>query len=393
MKILSVVGARPNFMKIAPFVAAINQHNATRSDAPLKHVLVHSGQHYDPTLSARFFDELGIPAPDHHLNVGSGSHAYQIGTTMIGFERVLLEERPDWVVVVGDVNAACACSITAKKHSFRVAHIEAGLRSGDWAMPEETNRVVADRLANLLFTTCRFADENLAREGVPPSMVERVGNIMIDTLEAQRTDALSRSVHQVIKTNRSAEFPAVSPALFEAEGFGVITLHRPSNVDDQQTLTRNLELIEEFAAELPFIFPVHPRTVGRFKEFGLWSRLVANPRTVVVEPLGYVDLLSLTLKARIVLTDSGGIQEEACVAGTPCLTLRANTERPATLAQHGGTNQLVGTNPEKLRQYFREALRQARSPFRPPLWDGHTAQRILRRLINESDLVPEKRTP
>ena len=189
MKLLSVVGARPNFMKIAPLVAEVAEHNRQHPDAPVQHVLVHSGQHYDPMLSSDFFEELGIPSPDYHLDVGSGSHAYQVGMTMIGFEKVLLEEKPDWVIVVGDVNATCACSLTAKKHQFRVAHIEAGLRSNDWSMPEEINRVVTDRLSDLLFTTCRFADANLTLEGVVPEKIARVGNIMIDTLESQRAQA------------------------------------------------------------------------------------------------------------------------------------------------------------------------------------------------------------
>jgi UDP-N-acetylglucosamine 2-epimerase (non-hydrolysing) len=250
-------------------------------------------------------------------------------------------------------------------------------------MPEEINRVVADRLADLLFTTCRFADENLAREGVPASMVERVGNIMIDTLEAHRAHATSRTVGQVVSANRAAELPALAVDLSGPEGFGVLTLHRPSNVDDPAALGRTLAVIEEFAARLPLVFPVHPRTVERFREFGLWARLVAHPRITVVEPLGYVDLLSLTLTARVVLTDSGGIQEEACVAGTPCLTLRANTERPTTLVEHGGTNQLVGTDPEHVREAFALALQQPRRPYRPPMWDGHTAERVLARLLAE----------
>jgi UDP-N-acetylglucosamine 2-epimerase (non-hydrolysing) len=383
MKILSVVGARPNFMKIAPFVKAVADHNAARPDAPVRHVLVHSGQHYDPTLSERFFDELGIPAPDHHLNVGSGSHAHQVGMTMIGFEKVLLEEAPDWVVVVGDVNAACACALTAKKHWFRVAHIEAGLRSGDWSMPEETNRVVADRLSDLLFTTCRFADENLAREGVPLSQTQQVGNIMIDTLEAQRAKAAARRPEDVVRANRGAALPPLPSPLFGDEGFAVLTLHRPSNVDEAATLTRNVELIEEFSGRLPIVFPAHPRTIGRLKEFGLWPRLENSARIIVVDPLGYGDLLALTMSARVVLTDSGGIQEECCVVGTPCLTLRANTERPATLAEHGGTNHLVGTEPTALREAFEMALKQPRTPYRPPQWDGHTAGRILERLLKE----------
>ena len=383
MKILSVVGARPNFMKIAPFAAAIDAHNARQPTEQVHHVLVHSGQHYDPTLSERFFLELGIPTPNHHLNVGSGSHAYQLGTTMIGFERVLLEEAPDWVVVVGDVNAACACALTAKKHEFRVAHIEAGLRSGDWSMPEETNRVVADRLSDLLFTTCRFADANLAREGVPRKLIETVGNIMIDTLESKRASALEHRPLDVVRANRTDGLPSPEIDLEGSRGFGVLTLHRPSNVDDPASLARLMELMFEFSAELPIVFPVHPRTAGRLVENGLWQRIESSNRVIAVKPLGYVDLLSLTLSARVVLTDSGGIQEECSVVGTPCLTLRTTTERPATLVEHGGTNHLVGTDPKQIRAQFNVALRSPRSPSRPPLWDGQTAPRILERILSE----------
>jgi UDP-N-acetylglucosamine 2-epimerase (non-hydrolysing) len=381
MKILSVVGARPNFMKIAPFVAAVSKHNDAQPQRRVEHVLVHSGQHYDPTLSERFFQELDIPPPQHHLNVGSGSHAYQLGTTMIKFEEVLLAERPDWVVVVGDVNAACACALTARKHLFKVAHIEAGLRSHDWEMPEETNRVVADRVSNLLFTTCRFADANLAREGFAAEQVAMVGNIMIDTLEAQRARAQGRNLDEIVGANtlEAAGEPPVS--LYDDAGFGVLTLHRPSNVDDAATLGRNLELVVELSQRLPIVFPVHPRTLDRFKQFGLWPRLAASRRLLAVKPLGYVDLLALTMSARLFLTDSGGIQEECCVLGTPCLTLRPNTERPATLAENGGTNHLIGSDPQRVREAFDCLLGTARSPHRPPCWDGQTAERILERLL------------
>ena len=381
MKLLSVVGARPNFMKIAPLVAAVGRNNGTRGANAVKHVLVHSGQHYDPALSTRFFAELGIPDPDYHLEVGSGSHAYQVGQTMIEFEKVLLAEAPDWVIVVGDVNATCACSITAKKHQFRVAHIEAGLRSNDWAMPEEINRVVTDRLSDLLFTTCRFANENLAAEGVAPERIVMVGNIMIDTLTTQRIKAAAHDPNDILRANRPAGLPVPDGVTLEREGFGVLTLHRPSNVDDPATLRRNLDLIFELAQRLPIVFPVHPRTMGRFKDFGLWDSLAASRRVLVVEPVGYLDMLALTMNARMVLTDSGGIQEECCIVGTPCLTLRANTERPATLAENGGTNHLVGTDPDRVRAAFAAALETARHPFHPPLWDGHTADRILAELL------------
>ncbi len=381
MKLLSIVGARPNFMKIAPLAAAVATHNRQSPGAPVQHVLVHSGQHYDPTLSSRFFEELGIPDPDYHLDVGSGSHAYQVGMTMIGFEKVLLKEQPDWVIVVGDVNAACACSLTAKKHQFRVVHIEAGLRSNDWSMPEEINRVVTDRVSDLLFTTCKFANANLALEAVAPERVALVGNIMIDTLEAHRAKAASRDRQEILRANRPSDMQSFPHLPLVPDGFGVLTLHRPSNVDELATLSQNVELIRQLAERLPIVFPVHPRTMGRLKEFGLWSRLVSSSGVLIVEPLGYIDLLTLTMSARLFLTDSGGIQEECCVLGTPCLTLRVNTERPATLAEHGGTNFLVGTDPERIKEAFDRALSIRRSPSRPPLWDGHTATRILARLL------------
>ena len=380
MKLLSVVGARPNFMKIAPLAAAVAAHNARDPARPIKHVLVHSGQHYDPSLSSRFFDELGIPPPDHHLEVGSGTHAYQVGTTMIEFERVLLAEQPDWVVVVGDVNATCACSLTAKKHQFKVAHIEAGLRSNDWSMPEEVNRVVTDRLSDLLFTTCRFADSNLAAEGVAPEKVARVGNIMIDTLEQQRKLAAAGNPGAIADANRLDVGSARPPASFE-NGYAVLTLHRPSNVDSADVLHRNVDLILKLSKQLPFLFPVHPRTLGRLKEFGCWEKMTSNSNMHLLHPLGYLDMLSLTMHARAVLTDSGGIQEECCVAGTPCLTLRENTERPATLVENGGTNHLVGTEPSAVERAFELALKEQRSERRPELWDGKTAERILVRLL------------
>lgn len=374
-------------MKIAPLAVAVRDHNMKWPHKPVQHVLVHSGQHYDPALSSRFFQELGIPDPDYHLEVGSGSHAYQVGTTMIAFETVLLKEKPDWVIVVGDVNATCACALTAKKHQFRVAHVEAGLRSNDWAMPEEVNRVVTDRLSDLLFTTCKFANANLAGEGVAAEKIKLVGNIMIDTLESQRLLAADRDPEQILRDNRPADLPLPTDFRLDKNGFAVLTLHRPSNVDDPVTLSRNLELILELGEELPIIFPVHPRTAGRFKEYGLWQRLTSGSRIIVVEPLGYLDLLALTSVARVVLTDSGGIQEECCIVGTPCLTLRANTERPVTLAENGGTNHLVGTDPARVKEVFHRVLGQARHPHRPSLWDGNTARRILEWLVAET-VVP-----
>jgi UDP-N-acetylglucosamine 2-epimerase (non-hydrolysing) len=388
MKVLSVVGARPNFMKIAPFIRAVERNNASGS-LHIEHVLVHTGQHFDSNMSDTFFSNLKIPVPDHHLGIGSGSHAYQVGQTMIEFEKVLLEERPDWVVVVGDVNATCACSLTAKKHQVLVAHIEAGLRSHDWAMPEEINRVVTDRLSDLLFTTCRFADENLRKEGVPDERIARVGNVMIDTLEHMRGQSGDRIPMDIVRENTfagdgargSTEHVAWTSEMNENE-YGVLTLHRPSNVDDPQTLARLTAMVKEIAQDLPLVFPLHPRTMDRLKSFGLWEDVRSDSNIMLTQPLGYIDMLALNMKARMVLTDSGGVQEECCVLGTPCITLRWNTERPVTLVDHGGTNRLVGNDPYQVLRAFGEAMTTPRRPARPEMWDGNTADRIVSCLVS-----------
>jgi UDP-N-acetylglucosamine 2-epimerase (non-hydrolysing) len=372
MKLLSVVGARPNFMKIAPFVRAMR-------GKPVEHLLVHTGQHYAPDMSDVFFDELGIPQPTVNLEVGSGSHAYQLGQTMITFEPVLLEAKPDWVIVVGDVNATAACSITARKHGIAVAHIEAGLRSRDWTMPEEINRVVTDRLSNLLFTTDHLADENLRREGVDEKSICRVGNIMIDTLEFERDRAAALDPQRILAANAIAspeKIPALTP-----DRYAIVTLHRPSNVDATARLAPLVELLAEISRSLTVIFAVHPRTRARLTEFGLWDPLCNYPNVCLTTPLSYREMLRLNMDARLALTDSGGIQEECTVLGTHCLTLRANTERPITLADHGGTNHLVGAQPEQIRNMFQTVRNMPRRPSRPPLWDGHTAERILTRLL------------
>jgi UDP-N-acetylglucosamine 2-epimerase (non-hydrolysing) len=370
LKLMSIVGARPNFMKIAPFVRAIRQHNAAHPGQPVEHVLVHTGQHYDPSMSDAFFLELDLPAPTVNLGVGSGSPAYQIGQTMIEFEKPLLAHRPDWVVVVGDVNATAACAMVARKYQVRVAHIEAGLRSNDWSMPEEINRVVTDRLSNLLFTTDRFADENLRREGVLPATVCRVGNIMIDTLEHERRAAGALVLHDIVD------------ALLEPDRYGVVTLHRPSNVDAIGPLTALVKVLREIAQTLPLVFPVHPRTRARLMEFNLWEQLSRDPQIVLTEPLTYREMLRLNMDAKVCLTDSGGLQEECTVLGTHCLTLRNNTERPITLRENGGTNLLVGSDPAAILKAFHETLPLPRHSARPEFWDGHTAERILTYLVS-----------
>ena len=370
MKIISVVGARPNFMKIAPFCKALAAY------PEIKHVLVHTGQHYDVRMSDSFFTDLEIPEPDIHLNIGSGSHAEQVGRTMIEFEKVIKAEQPDWIVVVGDVNATCACSIAAKKEHIRLAHIEAGLRSGDIDMPEEVNRLVTDRLADLLLTPDRISCANLKSEGISDERIAFVGNIMIDTLEAQYAKAASRSVAEIVGREllESCELPELSD-----NNFAVMTMHRPSNVDQIKTLNSLVDfLTDEVAEDMPLLWPIHPRTRKQLETFGLWEKARAN--IILLNPLGYHDMLRLNMGAKVMLTDSGGLQEECCVLGTPCLTMRRNTERPVTLKEHGGASQLVGNNVEKIRDAYREILNSQRNPWRPELWDGHTAERIVKKI-------------
>ncbi len=383
MKILSVVGARPNFMKIAPLSAAIQKHNTGHPDRPIEHILVHTGQHYDVRMSDAFFNELGIPMPDINLEIGSGSHAEQVGLTMIAFEKVLREHKPDWVVVVGDVNATLACSVTAKKENIKCCHIEAGLRSRDMSMPEEINRLVTDRLSDLLLTPDRISVENLRNEGVPGEKIRFVGNIMIDTLEANRDKASSIDIHQLLAENKLEESKQ-NNHLDESKAFAVMTLHRPSNVDKTEVLTPLLGFLTgEVASTMPLIWPIHPRTAKQLKTFGLWDSVLANPNIYLLHPLGYHSMLKLNMGARIMLTDSGGLQEECCILGTPCLTLRWNTERPVTLREHGGASVLVGNNVDRIRKEFRHTLSNEGLPARPELWDGHTAERIVELFATE----------
>lgn len=385
MKIISVVGARPNFMKIAPFLRAIQEHNAADRSPFFEHLLVHSGQHYDDRMSQAFFDELSIPQADINLGVGSGSHAEQVGRTMIEFEKVLREHRPDWVVVVGDVNATCACSITAKKEVIRLAHIEAGLRSGDMTMPEEINRLVTDRLADILFTPDRISGDNLRDEGVPESRISFVGNIMIDTLEQQREHAARLKIDDILQANLLiADHRANLGGVVEGK-LAIVTLHRPSNVDHVEVLKPLVEFfLDEVTSDLTLIWPLHPRARRQLESFGLWERVVQSPNLILLHPLGYHHMLKLNMSARVMLTDSGGLQEECCVLGTSCLTLRFNTERPITLQEHGGASILVGSDIKRIRSAYRRALTQPRIVARPELWDGHTAERIVQTLARAS---------
>ena len=381
MKIVSVVGARPNFMKVAPLCRALKAY------PQVEHVLVHTGQHYDVRMSEQFFKELDIPNPDINLGIGSGSHAEQVGKTMIAFEKVVREEKPDWVVVLGDVNATIACSITAKKERVRCAHVEAGLRSRDMDMPEEINRLVTDRLSDLLFTPDRISDANLRAEGVPEERIKFVGNIMIDTLEREREKAAALDINKTVRENLIEDGgDLAAKGEIKDRGYVAMTMHRPSNVDQRETLVPAMRFfLDEVAKDYPIVWAIHPRAQKMLKEFGLWDEVVAHPNMILVNPLGYHAMLRLNMGAKLFMTDSGGLQEECCVLGTPCLTMRWNTERPITLAEHGGASRLVGNDVGKIRAAYQEALSTDRKPSRPELWDGHTAERIAQILVTAQE--------
>ncbi|CDH46810.1 non-hydrolyzing UDP-N-acetylglucosamine 2-epimerase [Candidatus Contendibacter odensensis] len=368
-KILCVVGARPNFMKIAPIMAALRQPSV-----PLAARLVHTGQHYDVAMNQQFFQQLGIPTPDVDLEVGSASHAVQTAEIMKRFEPVVDAEQPAAVLVVGDVNSTIACALVAAKKGIRVIHVEAGLRSYDRTMPEEINRVLTDQISDLLFITERAALAHLTREGIESARVHFVGNVMIDTLRASLPRA-TPPAQTLATVPHAAEF------LNESCGYGVLTLHRPSNVDDPVALAGLLTALSELSTEVPLVFPVHPRTRGMIEKAGL-SALLDSPRCCCLPPLGYLEMLGLMQRARLVLTDSGGIQEETTALGVPCLTLRENTERPITVTE--GTNTVVGIDPERILAAAREVLTGGGKAGRiPECWDGHAAERITAVLVNE----------
>ena len=346
MHVLHVVGARPNFMKAAPVLRALGDVGG------IKQTLVHTGQHYDANMSDVFLSQLEMPKPDVNLAVGSGSHVLQTAEIMTRFEPVVLERRPDVVLVYGDVNSTIAAALVCAKSGVRVGHVEAGLRSFDWTMPEEINRVVTDRLADLLFTPSEDADANLEREGIPAGKIRRVGNVMIDSLV--------RLLPMAAKVPRNG-FP---------ERYALVTLHRPSNVDDRESLKNILQSLVGISESLDVIFPVHPRTRQRIAEFGR-----TTGKLHLSEPLPYIEFLALQSHAAVVITDSGGIQEETTYLGVPCLTLRNNTERPVTVSV--GTNVLVGRDREKLRAELAKIVAgNARKGAVPPLWDGHAGERI-----------------
>jgi len=364
LKLLIIAGARPNFMKVAPLIKAAEAHNRARGQGGpiLDCRLIHTGQHYDEKMSEVFFEELGIPAPEINLGVGSGSHAIQTANIMTKFEPVCLEQKPDWVVVVGDVNSTLGCTLVCSKLGIKVAHVEAGLRSFDRTMPEEVNRIVTDALADLLLTPSRDADENLHKEGVDASRIELVGNVMIDAVVANLQKArASRILTKVGVTSKN---------------FVYVTLHRPSNVDDRDSLSSIMEKLKRLSAQIMVVFPIHPRTRKMCQNFEI--DLDDEPGMKIIEPIGYHDSLCLTENARLVLTDSGGLQEESTYFRTPCLTLRPNTERPVTITM--GSNKL--TKVGHLTEDFADALNRGADTSKiPPLWDGHAADRIIAALI------------
>ena len=353
MNIVLVAGARPNFMKIAPLMAAL------KAVPGMQPMLVHTGQHYNEKMSDLFFRQLGIPLPDVNLGVGSGSHAVQTAEIMKRFEPVIEARQPDAVLVVGDVNSSIACGLVAVKMGVRLIHVEAGLRSFDRTMPEEINRLLTDAISDLLFCSEQAGVDNLRREGVPEARICLAGNVMIDTLLRNRALADAS--------------PILSTVGVEAKRYAVLTLHRPSNVDEPAALAGLMETLERVAAELPVVFPCHPRTRQRLAALGLPRAGAAGWR--IIEPQGYLEFLKLMSESRLVLTDSGGIQEETTILGVPCLTLRENTERPITVEM--GTNRLTGRDPVKIRQAFRDVMDgRWRKGAVPPLWDGHAAERI-----------------
>ena len=369
LKILLIAGARPNFMKVASIYAEMRRRQAEFSP-----MIVHTGQHYDAAMSGAFFEDLKMPRADVHLGVGSASHAVQTAKIMTEFEPVVLREEPDWVLVVGDVNSTIACALVCSKLGIKIAHVEAGLRSRDRTMPEEINRILTDAISDLLLTTSQDADENLLAEGIPQEKIRFVGNVMIDSLREHLELSTSSNIREDLKLTQGE--------------YAVVTLHRPSNVDDKTTLSGIMNSLMEIAKDVPVVFPVHPRTRVKIDEFGVnaggnpnGSEGVSSAGITMIEPLGYLDFMRLYSGAKLVLTDSGGLQEETTVLGIPCLTLRENTERPITIEM--GTNILVGTNPEKIKAAAFAALDDdsKHETKIPPLWDGKAAGRICDELL------------
>ncbi len=408
MKIVTIVGARPNFMKAAPIIAAVNEHNkrsAVNSDAPggrpaltVQHILVHTGQHYDDLMSGCFFSDLELPKPDVHLGVGSGSHATQTAEIMKKFEAVLAGEKPDVVVVVGDVNSTLACALVTAKISLDsggarplIAHVEAGLRSFDRSMPEEINRVLTDHVSDLLFVTEESGLQNLRNEGVSAERIHFVGNTMIDSLLMFKEKADDSPILENLGLRKEAGRKGTGSSITR---YALLTLHRPANVDHREAFLRILAGLEELAVDCPIVFPVHPRTQRRIKDFGFEPRLWLNgngyDRIILTDPLGYLDFVCLMKHAAVVVTDSGGVQEETTCLGIPCVTVRDNTERPVTVEQ--GTNIVAGTETQSIRDAIRRQSGRRCADGVPQKWDGRAATRIVELLIQRHEEQASART-
>lgn len=368
LKVMNIVGARPNFMKIAPLMREYRKYDT------IQPVLVHTGQHYDQKMSDLFFEQLEIPRPDINLGVGSGSHAVQTAEVMKAIEPVLLSHKPDVMIVVGDVNSTIACGLVAVKMGIKLAHVEAGLRSRDRTMPEEINRILTDAISDLLFCTEQSGVDNLLREGVPSDRIHMVGHVMIDTLLNNLKKAQSSSILEDLRREQ----------ILDGAPYSVLTLHRPSNVDDPETFSRILDGLDVIQKEMPILFPIHPRTRKNLQQSALSGRVESMKNLHLLDPLGYLDFLKLMSNARLVMTDSGGIQEETTVMKIPCLTFRENTERPVTVEI--GSNQIVGMDPERIVSAYRAVMNgECRRPRVPPLWDGRASERIVRILLDGYD--------
>ncbi len=372
---MSVVGARPNFMKIAPIARAVEEYNQKGTDPGIEHLIVHTGQHYDDRMSKVFFKELDLPKPQINLEVGSASHASQTAQIMQRFEPAILAEQPDILLVVGDVNSTVACTLVASKIQYDgkarksrpiIVHVEAGLRSFDREMPEEVNRILTDALSDILFVTEESAIANLKQEGIPQEKIHFVGNVMIDSL--------------ISHIEKAKKLDGLASLGLTNTPYGVVTIHRPSNVDSADTLTALTQCMKRIGTRIPIVFPIHPRTEYNLNCFGLFDDFSRSKGIHLAEPLGYFEFLNLLLHATVVLTDSGGLQEETTFLGVPCITLRNNTERPVTVSR--GTNYLVGTNPDKIIQIVNDILNgKGKKGEIPPLWDGNASKRIVETLI------------
>ena len=368
-------------MKIAPFIQKIKAYNKVNGNI-VQHLLVHTGQHYDDRMSEAFFQELNIPKADINLGIGSGTHAEQVGNTMIAFEKVLIKDKPDWVVVVGDVNATLACAVTAKKEGIKCCHIEAGLRSNDMDMPEEINRIVTDRLSDLLLAPDKFSVNNLKMEGVDKKKIVLVGNIMIDTLEQNKKRALLINYKDILINALDGQIGKVK-YFSKLEKYGLITMHRPQNVDDKQIFKGISDwIIKKASKQLPFIWVLHPRAFEQASQFKILEKLIECKKIFLLKPIRYLEMLKLNMNANLMLTDSGGLQEECCVLGTPFLTLRWNTERPITLVENGGAGYLAGNNIDSIKLNFSKIINKTRVPSKPILWDGNTSERVLNAILS-----------